>query len=168
MRRDAAAVGPPRDRAVVGLQGTATVRLDRARCHSCQATHVVLPGDLVARRSYPLAVIGAALVAAGAGTGSASVATRLGVPAGTVRSWLRRACRNAEQLYQFGVQTAVALEPDLLPTTPRATLLGDALDALAAAALATIRRFTPDQPPHLWPMINILTRSRLLAPSFSP
>jgi hypothetical protein len=46
------------------------------------------------------------------------VATRLGVPAGTVRSWLRRARANAAQLYRFGVQTVVAIEPDLLPTTP--------------------------------------------------
>jgi hypothetical protein len=75
---------------------------------------------------------------------------------------------NAEALYRFGVQTAVALDPDLLPTTPRATALGNALDALAAAAVATIRRFTPDQPARLWPAINVLTGGRLLAPSFSP
>ena len=114
-----------------GPQGTVTVRLDRARCRSCCATHVLLPAALVAGRSYPLGVISAALVAAGQGAGSGSVA-------------------------------------DLLPSTPRATALGDTLDALAAAALATIRRFTPDQPVRLWPVINVLTRGRLLAPAFSP
>jgi hypothetical protein len=62
----------------------------------------------------------------------------------------------------------VALDQDLLPTTPHATMLGNTLNVLAAAALATIRRFIPDQPAHLWPMINVLTRGRLLAPSFSP
>jgi hypothetical protein len=97
-----------------------------------------------------------------------TVAAQLGVPAGTVRSWLRRARSNAEALYRFGVQTVVALEPDLLPNTPRATTLGNALDALAAAAQATIRSFTPDQPARLWPMINVLTRGQLLAPAFSP
>ncbi|MGI8312160.1 hypothetical protein [Saccharopolyspora hattusasensis] len=101
--------GRTRDRAVAGPQGTVTVRLDRDRCRSCRATLVLLPANLVAGRSYPLGVIGEALVAAGAGAGSGSVATRLGVPAGTVRSWLRRARGNAEQLYRFGVQTVVAL-----------------------------------------------------------
>jgi transposase-like protein len=160
--------GRTRGRAVAGPQGTAMVRLDRARCRSCRATHVVLPASLVAGRCYPLGVIGAALAAAGAGAGSGAVAAQLGVPAGTVRSWLRRARSNAEQLYRFGVQTVVALDPELLPTTPRATALGDALQALAAAAVAVIRRFTPDQPARLWPVINVLTRGRLLAPSFSP
>jgi hypothetical protein len=160
--------GRTRARTVAGHRGTATVRLDRARCRSCRATHVVLPADLVAGRSYPIALIGAALAAAGQGAGSGAVAAQLGVPAGTVRSWLRRARNNAEALYRFSVQTVVALEPDLLPTTPRATTLGNALDALAAAALATIRRFTPDQPARLWPMINMLTRGQLLAPAFSP
>jgi hypothetical protein len=125
--------------------------------------HVVLPASLMAGRSYPLGVIGAALAAAGAGAGSGSVAAQLGVPTGTVRSWLRRARGNAEELYRFGVQTVVALDPDLMPTTPRATALGNALDALAAAAVATIRRFTPEQPSRLRPVINVLTRSRLLA-----
>lgn len=160
--------GRTRDRAVTGPQGTVTVRLDRARCCSCRATHVLLPAVLVAGRSYPLGVISAALVAAGQGAGSGSVAAGLGVPAGTVRPWLRRARSNAEALYRFGVQTVVALDADLLPSSPRATALGDTLDTLAAAALATIRRFTPDQPVRLWPVINVLTCGRLLAPAFSP
>jgi hypothetical protein len=78
--------GRTRGRAVAGPQGTAMVRLDRARCRSCRATHVVLPASLVAGRCYPLGVIGAALAAAGAGAGSGAVAAQLGVPAGTVRS----------------------------------------------------------------------------------
>jgi DNA invertase Pin-like site-specific DNA recombinase len=43
------------------------------------------------------------------------------------------------------VQTVVALDQDLLPTTPHATMLATTVDALAAAARATIRRFTSDQ-----------------------
>jgi len=62
----------------------------------------------------------------------------------------------------------VRLDQDLLPTTPHATMLGNTLNVLAAAALATIQRFTPDRPAHLWPVINVLTCGRLLAPSFSP
>jgi transposase-like protein len=105
--------GRARERAVAGTSGTVTVRLDRARCRSCRATHVLLPATLVRGRSYPLHVIGTALAAAGEGAGSRSVATQLGIPAGTVRSWLRRARSNAEALYQLGVQTVVALNQDL-------------------------------------------------------
>jgi hypothetical protein len=165
--------GHTRDRAVAtpheSAQATVKVRLDRARCRLCQGTHVLLPAELVARRSYPLRVIGAALAAAGQGGGSRSVASQLGMPAATVRSWLRRARGNAEALYRIGVQTVVTLDPDLLPTTPRATPLGDALQALVAAASATIARFAPDLASvHPWPLINVLTRGRLLAPGLSP
>jgi transposase-like protein len=165
--------GRSRNRAVANApdsaQATVTVRLDRARCRSCQGTHVLLPAELVGRRSYPLRVIGAALAAAGLGGGSRSVASRLGVPPGTVRSWLRRARGNAEALYRLGVQTVVSLDPALLPVTPRATLLGDALEALVAAASATIARFAPELAcVHPWPVINVLTRGQLLAPGLSP
>lgn len=165
--------GHTRARAVAtsreGAQATVKVRLDRARCRSCQATHVLLPAELLARRSYPLRVIGAALAAAGQGGGSRSVAGWLGVPAATVRSWLRRARANAKALYRLGVQTVVALDPVLLPATPQVTALGDALAALAAAASATIARFAPDPASaHPWPVINVIIRGRLLAPGLSP
>ncbi len=163
--------GRTRERAVAGpsgVPGTTVVRLDRARCRSCRATHVLLPATLVRRRSYPLYVIGTALAVAGEGAGSRTVATQLSLPAGTVRSWLRRARDNAEALYRVGVQTVVALDPDLLPTTPRATMLGTALHTLAAAATAMIDRFAPDRPSHLWPVINLLTRGQLLASASSP
>jgi transposase-like protein len=156
------------ERTVVEATGAIAVRLDRARCRSCRATHVVLPATLIPRRSYPLGCIAAALAAAGQGAGSRSVAARLDVPVGTVRSWLRRARDNADALFRFGVQTVVALNPDLLPTTPRPTQLGDALIALGAAAAAAIGRFTLDHHRNLWPVINVLTRGRLLAPTFSP
>ncbi len=165
--------GRTRHRAVAashkGAQVTVKVRLDRARCRSCQATHVLLPAELLARRTYPVGVIGGALAAAGQGSGTRSVALQLGIPAATVRSWVRRARANAEALYRLGVQTVVALDPALLPTIPQATELGDALAALAAAASATLARFAPDlatAPP--WPVINAITRGRLLAPDLSP
>jgi hypothetical protein len=87
---------------------------------------VLLPAELLQRRSYPLPLIGAALTAAGRGRGPRWVSRQLGIPAATVRSWLRRARANTETLYRLGVQTVVALNPDLLPTTARATPLGDA------------------------------------------
>jgi hypothetical protein len=159
--------GRTRERAVAGSAGTVAVRLDRGRCRSCQVTHVLLPAGLVAGRSYPLGVIGAALVAASRGKGHRAVATELGVPAATVRSWARRAHANAERLYQYGVRTVVALEPALLPTTPRASRLGEALEVLSAAAVAVTRRFCAGQPVPLWSTINVLTQGRLLAPVFT-
>jgi hypothetical protein len=42
--------------------------------------------------------------------------------------------------------------------------LGEALEALAAAALAVARRFTVDEP-DLWPIIGVITGGRLLTPS---
>jgi hypothetical protein len=159
--------GRTRERAVAGPAGTVAVRLDRGRCRSCQVTHVLLPAGLVAGRSYPLGVIGAALIASARGNGHRSVAAELRVPGGTVRSWARRARANAERLYRFGVRAVVALEPGLLPTTPRATRLGEALDALSAAAMAATRRFPPSQPMRLWSAINLLTRGQLLAPVFT-
>jgi hypothetical protein len=82
---------------------------------------------------------------------------------------LRRARANTEVLYRLGVQIVVALDPDLLPATPHATPLGDALQALAAAVSATAARFAPDPSIlDLWPAINVLTRGRLLAPTLTP
>jgi transposase-like protein len=158
--------GRTRERAVAGSAGTVAVRLDRGRCRSCQITRL-LPAGLVAGRSYPLGVIGAALVATGRGNGYRAVAAELGVPAATVRSWARRARANAERLYRFGVRTVVALEPELLPTTPRASRLGEALEVLSAAAVAVTRRFPAGQPVPLWSTINVLTQGRLLAPVFT-
>lgn len=57
----------------------------------------MLPADLVARWSYALPVIGTALATAGSG----AVTTQLGVPAGTMRSWLRRARSNADTIRRF-------------------------------------------------------------------
>jgi transposase-like protein len=125
---------------------------------------VLLPAGLIARRSYPLGVTGAALVATGRGNGYRALAAELGVPAATVRSWARRARANAERLDRFGVRTIVALEPGLLPTTPRASRLGEALEVLSAAAVAVTRRFPADQPVPPWSTINVQTQGRLLAP----
>ncbi|MGI8310932.1 DUF6431 domain-containing protein [Saccharopolyspora hattusasensis] len=156
--------GRTRERTVVDHHGTRTVRPDRARCQTCGRTHTVLPAELLAGRSYTLGVIGPALAAGGLGVGHRRIAARLRVPAGTVRSWLRRARDNAAALYRLGVDTVVAIDQDRLPRTPRPTLLGDALEALAAAMAAAADRFALSNQ-NLWASLNALTRGRLLAPS---
>jgi hypothetical protein len=143
------------------------VRPDRAYCRSCGVTHVVLSIDLLPGRAYTLAVIGAALLGGAHGQGHRQLATRLQIPAATVRSWLRRARSNAEPLRRLGVQTVVTVEPELLPTRVQPTALGYAVEALTAAALAVVRLFGGDESA-LWPVICMITRGRLLAPTVSP
>lgn len=61
---------------------------------SCgQRSHSLLPDVLVSGRVDLASVIGWALEAKAAGVGHRSIAARLGVPASTVRGWLRRAAQ---------------------------------------------------------------------------
>lgn len=159
--------GRARVRKALGRDGVHTARPDRSRCRLCGTTHILLAAQLVARRNYTADVIGTALMAGGEGAGQRRVAVRLGVPAGTVRSWLRRARNNAQAVYRFGVEKVVVLNPALLPTTVRPTPLGNALNALVAAASAAADRFglSVTDP---WPLINAISQGRLLAPPSYP
>jgi hypothetical protein len=78
--------GHARVRTVRGLDQVRQVRPDRARCRSCAVTHVVLAAGVLPHRGYGLDVIGAALLGAARGHGHRVLATRLTVPAATVRS----------------------------------------------------------------------------------
>jgi hypothetical protein len=138
------------------------VRPDRARCRACAVTHVLLPAGLLPARGYGLAIIGAALLGAARGQGHRTLAARLNLPAGTVRGWLRRARANAEPLRQFAVRTVTAVDPELLPTWVQPIGWAEALQALAAAALAVVRRFGGNDV-DLWPVIATITDGRLLA-----
>ncbi len=59
---------------------------------------MLLPESMLARRADGVAVIGAALVAKSAGAGHRTIAAGNGRAASTVRGWLRRFGRRAEQL----------------------------------------------------------------------
>jgi transposase-like protein len=157
--------GRARERTVREPGGAvAAVRPDRARCTGCGVTHVVLDAGLLPRRAYTAALIGQALVAAAPGRGHRLIARDLAVPHGTVRGWSRRARRSAGQLRITGIRAVAALDPDALPARARTDELGDALDALGAAAMAMGDRFRlQDTSP--WARITVLTRGRLLAPS---
>jgi hypothetical protein len=79
-------------------------------------------------------------------TGTGKLGAELGVPASTVRGWLRRLRGGAGQLLQevsssFGLLVAVAVtreDRDPAPPGPTRSVLGPALAALAACALAAI------------------------------
>jgi transposase-like protein len=163
--------GHARTRTVRGL-GSARLRVTsrRARCADCQATHVLLPGQLLVRRADATEVIGHALTAkAVSGAGHRSIAARLGRPVSTVRRWLRRATEpHVEWLCREAEQRCARIDRELLDTSPSAPLSAPlptrawALDRLARAALRYRERFGVTD--SVWALIGAFSCGRLLAP----
>jgi len=124
------------------------LRPRRSRCRLCGATHILLPSWAAPRRADAVGVIArAAALSVLHGTGSARLGAELGVPAATVRGWLRRLRARAAWLLQeatagFGFLVAIIETPDgrdPCPPGPTGSVLGDALAAVAACAHAAIR-----------------------------
>jgi hypothetical protein len=124
------------------------LRPRRGLCRSCRATHLLLPSWTAPRRADGVGVIArAAALSVLHGVGSARLGAQLGVPAATVRGWLRRLRARAGQMLQkatagFGFLVAVVETPegrDPVPPGPTGSVLGDALAAVAACAHAAIR-----------------------------
>jgi hypothetical protein len=141
---------------------TLTLRPRRARCGACGATQVLLPGSVLPRRADTTAVIGTALLASTCGAGYRRIAKDISRPLSTVRRWLR-SVRGAhtDWLHAQGVAWIHRVDREVFATiTPAPTGLGDALTALAAAALAIQARLTPHVP--AWTLIGRLTHGRLV------
>jgi transposase-like protein len=153
--------GHARSRSVREQHGPVRHRPRRTRCSSCGRTHVLLAASMLLRRADGVLVIGAALLAKAAGAGHRTVAAGLGRPAGTVRGWLRRFARRAEQLRVLFTGLLHALDASAGPLTPTASTCGDALQALGAAAAAAVRRFGPRCP---WQFTAAASGGLLLAP----
>ena len=83
-------------------------------------------------------------------------------PLSTVRRWLRSVRGfHTEWLHAQGVVWIHRINGEVFATiTPARTALGDALTALAAAALAIQARLTPHVP--AWTLIGRLTHGRLV------
>ena len=154
---------------VIRLRDGATTRLSprRGRCGSCQVTHIVLPSWMASRRADAVAVIAAAAVASALhGTGTARIRADLGVPAATVRGWLRRLRVRAGAMRQdamvlFGRLTAGRDAPY---PEPSGSAPGDALSAVAACAHAAITfwgRAAADREP----LLGLFGLARFLAPA---
>lgn len=139
---------------------TGAWRPRRARCGSCGRTQVLLPAWLLPRRRDHLEVIGRALVGYAAGRGHRSLAAQAGLPASTVRNWLRAFAAHAERLAAVGAARYYQLDANARPIVPA----GDAIEALARAARAFRLRLgaTAAGP---WPLINALTAGQLLRPA---
>jgi hypothetical protein len=131
--------GFARSRPVAG--GAEPVRPRRSRCRSCAVTHVLLPVTLLLRRAYVADLIWAAVVAKAAGAGHRVIGARFGVPAGTVRGWLRVIEGRADVVRHWFVAVAVTAGVDV--SIPKATGsgCGDVLAAVGAASAAIAARF---------------------------
>lgn len=135
--------GQARGRNVRAAGREQRVRPRRARCVGCERTHVLLPDGLLLRRRDEVEVIGAALVAHAAGEGHRRIAERLGVPAATVRGWLRRFGARAAAIAGFFTQWALTLAPGSDPPAPTGRAVSDAVEAVGVATRAAVRRFGP-------------------------
>ena len=135
--------GHARERVLRCRVGDRLLRPRRARCRGCAGTHVLLPDLVLLRRQDEVSVIGAAIEAKVAGEGHRRIAARLGVPADTVRGWLRRFAERAELIRAHFTRCAVGLDPELGPVMPAGSGVADALEAIAVAARAWVLRFGP-------------------------
>ena len=138
----------------------------RARCRSCGRTHVLLPVDTLVRRRDEVAVIGAALLAWLGGAGHRRIAVSLGLPAETVRGWLRRFAVRAEDVRAHFWQLAHRLDASLGAIEARGSQVADALEAIGVAAAAAVRRFGPAA--SLWAFVSGATGGRLLCNTNCP
>lgn len=156
--------GWARPRRVHGVE--AVLRPRRTRCSGCLITHVLLPVTLLLRRAYEVEVIGAALTARAQGHGHRGIGRLLGVPATTVRGWLRRAGGRLEPARVFLLQVARDAGVDLAVPTGLGCPWRDLLAALGAATAALRARFGPVGvlgPVTAWQVAAGCSSGRLLA-----
>jgi hypothetical protein len=160
--------GPARPRWLRTRFDARRLRPRRACCRVCGATHVLLPGVMLARRADAIEVIGAALVAAAAGEGHRSIAARLGRPAATVRGWLRRFVARAEQTVAHAVGWVYRLDLGAFRVEPTqgASPIQTALELLGRVAAAVGRSLGPVR--CRWQVVAALCSGRLLANTSCP
>lgn len=139
-------------------------RWRRARCGGCGVTHVLCWG-VVPRRRDEIATIGSALTAAAVeGIGHRPIATRLGLPAATVRGWLRRVRAGSAWIGSQAMRWACRLDANMDRRHYQPDPLAEVVDCLGIAAAAAVHRFGPPQDP--WRLAVRFTDGRLLsAPS---
>lgn len=161
--------GHARVRRIAGVAGP--VRPRRARCRACTVTHVLLPVTVLLRRAYAAEQIWAALNARADGLGHRRISAVIGVPAATVRGWLRRAADRLQAVRNWFLGIAVTAGVDVSIPDGTGCPWRDALAAVHTATMAIRFRFgvvgllgavTPER------VAVAASGGRLLAPGWSP
>ena len=136
------------------------VFVPRVRCLDCGRTDALLPWFVAPYRYDTVDVIGAALELHVGGAGVRRIATALARPETTVRDWVRRFGRNANELGRTLLAAAVAAgwSGFDLPVAPMARVTA----AVAALASAWHRRRSPVAP---WRVAALVSGGGLLAPN---
>jgi len=119
---------------------------------------------MLLRRADSVSVIGAALLARTAGAGHRTIAADNGRPVSTVRGWLRRFGRRAEQLRALFTSLLHALDASAGSLLPTGSTVSDALAAIGAAAAAAVRLLGPRCP---WQFTAAASGGLLLAPGLA-
>ncbi len=158
--------GFARERELRHASGHERRRFRRSRCRACKTTHVLVPTSTLLRRLDDVDIIGAALLAKATGQGHRRIAAALGLPATTVRGWLRRFQRRAAAIWALAVRLAHRDDPELGPIEARGSPISDAVEALGVAVAALIRRFGPMR--STWEAASAMTGALLLSPTALP
>ncbi len=122
-------------------QETWALRVRRARCRRCRATHALLPSFLFARRIDLAAAIFGALTMGAEGRGHRAAAQAAGVPETTARGWLRRARRRAPELRAGFLALAFELGASPARSPPAPSPLAALSEAIGLAHRAARERF---------------------------
>lgn len=131
--------GHARVRRIAGLADP--VRPRRARCRTCAVTHVLLPVTMLLRRAYAAERLWAALTSRAEGLGHRQIGTSLGVPATTVRGWLRRAAGRLEAIRSWFLGVAVTAGVDVAIPDAMGCAWRDMLAAVSTASASIRFRF---------------------------
>ena len=130
---------------------------------------MLLPVTVLLRRGYAADVVGAALAARARGSGYRPIAKMLGVPAVTVRGWLRVMGARLEPVRSWLLQVAARAGVDWVVPKAQGCPWRDLLAALVAASEAVMGRFGRFGvlgPVTGWQVAVACSGGRLLAPGW--
>jgi transposase-like protein len=128
---------------------------------------VLLPEICLARRHDVVEVIGAALTASAMGSDHRQIAAEHGLPASTVRGWVRRARERAQDIRaHFTGWTAALDQAAVAELRPAGNELADAVEAIGAAGRAAVVELGVQRSP--WSLASVLTTGALLSNTTSP
>lgn len=124
---------------------------------------MLLPASVLLRRADAVTVIGLALLAKAGGAGHRRAAAGLGLPASTVRGWLRRITAVADRVLAVLAVAAAGLGVEFVPPASRPEPVGAVVELVGALARAAALRLGGSCSP--WRLAAVLSGGRLLAPN---